>query len=682
MKRIILSLLVVSITFYNVIAQNDSIDIKNISRSEIINLDYNDLLELPFEDLMFLANKLGISIDELLNMSMTVSSKTSLTPRETPGIVSVITKGDIKTSGARDLIDILQTVPGFNFGYDVDGIVGISSRGNWGQEGKILVLVDGQEFNEGMYSSVQFGNHIAVDQIEKIEIIRGPGSSIYGGFAELGVINITTKSAKAIKGIEIYGTGGAYSDMISRASAGINFGKKINDFEVDFKTFYAKGTRSNANFTDLYGDTYDMTDGFSDYQTTNINLGLKFKDLSTRFIFDDFIPMATGYDNPVRNRFHNLYGELKYDIKASDKLQITPIVNYKNQMPWWYVTEDWFYKKTYSQIKAGVDLVYQPTKKIDIIGGIGYKYDNAEDLDPDPEVTFYNGKKNVSFNTFSFYVQANLKTKITNFFIGTRFDNHSEVGSSFSPRIGITKAYDKFHYKLLYSNAFRTPSFENINLNEDIKPEKTDVIELELGYKLNNNMFITANLFNIVINDPITYVWDIDADEEYYYNKDKTGSRGLEFEYMVKYFKGSMNLGYSYYTAKDLNNVIPYQVEYPVGVNKENLMKGSPQHKLTLKGSYNFTEKISIAPSLVYMSDTYGFITSDLEQSKQDPVLLANAFLLFRNIRVKNLDLGIGVYNLLGAEYGYIQPYGDYELAEALYPASPREFTIKLNYKF
>lgn len=669
-------------TICGINAQETSIDVKNITRTEIANLDYNQLLELPFEDLMFLANKLGISIDELLNMSMTVSSKTSLTPRETPGIVSVITSEDIKISGARDLIDILQTIPGFSFGYDVDGIIGISARGNWGHEGKVLLLVDGQEYNEGMYSTTQFGNHIPVDQIEKIEIIRGPGSSIYGGYAELGVINITTKTAKAINGYEIYGTGGAYSDMLSRTSAGINYGKKIKDFEVDFKSFYAKGTRYNSNFTDLYGDTYDLSDEYSDYQTVNLNLGLKYKDLSTRFIFDDFIPNATGYDIPERNRFHNIYGELKYDIKASEKLQITPSVNYKNQLPWWYVTEDWFYKRSYSQLKAGVDMVYQPTEKIDLIGGIGYKYDYADDKDIDPEVTFYNGKKDVSFNTFSAYVQANLKTKITNFFVGARFDNHSVVGSSISPRIGITKAYDKFHYKLLYSNAFRTPSFENINLNEDIKPEKTDVIELELGYKLNDNMFVTANLFNIVINDPILYVWDIDADEEYYYNQDKTGSRGLEFEYMVKYFKWSMNLGYSYYTTNDLNKVTTYQVEYPIGTTKEHLLKGAPQHKLTLKGSYNLTEKISIAPSLVYMSETYGFITSDLEQSKQDPVLLANAFILFRNIGVKNLDLGIGVYNILDSNYGYIQPYGDYELAEAMYPSSPREFTLKLNYKF
>jgi outer membrane cobalamin receptor len=682
MKRYILSILIIIISFYDIKAQVDSIDINTISRSEISNLSYTDLLALPLEDLMVLANKLGISIDELLNMSMTTSSKTSFTPRETPGIVSVVTSEDIKVSGSRDLIDILQTIPGFNFGYDVDGVIGISSRGNWGHEGKVLILVDGQEFNEGMYTTMQFGNHVPVDQIEKIEIIRGPGSSLYGGYAELGVINITTKSAKAINGVEIYGTGGTYSDKISRTSAGLNYGKKMNDFEIDFKSFYANGTRSNIDFTDLYGDTYDMTDGYSDYQTVNMNLGLKFKDLSTRFIFDDYIPNATGYDIPERNRFHNLYGELKYNIKASDKFQITPTVNYKNQMPWWYSTEDWYYKKSYSQLKAEVDLVYQPTEKIDVIGGIVYKYDYAEDKDPDPEVTFYNGKKDVSFNTLSFYVQANLKTKFTNFFVGTRFDNHSEVGSSFSPRIGITKAYDKFHYKLLYSNAFRTPSFENINLNEDIEPETTNVIELELGYKLNDNMFITSNLFNIVINDPIIYVWDIDADEEYYFNQDKTGSRGLEFEYMVKYYKWSMNLGYSYYTAKDMNNVVPYQVEYPIGITKENLMKGSPQHKITLKGSYNLTENISFAPSLVYMSETYGFITSDLEQSKQDPVLLANAFLLFRNIGIKNLDLGIGIYNLLGSDYGYIQPYGDYELAEAMYPSSPREFTLKLNYKF
>ena len=297
-------------------AQTDSINVKNLSRSEIVKLDYNQLLALPFEDLMFIANKMGISIDELLEMSLTVSSKTSLKTRETPGIVSIITSEDIKTSGARDLIDIFQTLPGFNFGYDVDGIIGLSARGNWGHEGKILVLVDGLEMNEGLYTTYQFGNHFPVDQIERIEVIRGPGSSLYGGYAELGVINIITKSAYTIDGAEIYATAGTFSDIHSRSSGGLNFGKAYKNFVVDLKGFYGSGKRTNQRFVDFYGDLYTPGDDYFDYQTVNINLGLKYKDLESRFIFDDYIPNATGYDAPERNRFHGIYGLLKYNINA------------------------------------------------------------------------------------------------------------------------------------------------------------------------------------------------------------------------------------------------------------------------------------------------------------------------------------------------------------------------------
>ena len=85
-------------------------------------------------------------------------------------------------------------VPGFHFGVDVTNVVGVGVRGNWGHEGKVLMLIDGMEMNENLFSTLQFGQHYNLQNIEKIEIIRGPGSSIYGGFAELGVINIITKS--------------------------------------------------------------------------------------------------------------------------------------------------------------------------------------------------------------------------------------------------------------------------------------------------------------------------------------------------------------------------------------------------------------------------------------------------------------------------------------------------------
>ena len=96
---------------------------------------------------------------------------------EAPAVVTIITREDITLSGARDLIDALRMVPGFDFGVDIWNVVGAGFRGLWGQEGKILLTVDGMGFNEYMYGNIPFGNHFPLELVEKIEIIRGPGSA-------------------------------------------------------------------------------------------------------------------------------------------------------------------------------------------------------------------------------------------------------------------------------------------------------------------------------------------------------------------------------------------------------------------------------------------------------------------------------------------------------------------------
>ena len=124
-----------------------------------------------------------LSLADLLDTQVDVASKKAQTSRETPGIVSVITRDDIVASGARDLVDVLALVPGFAPGVDVEGVVDLGIRGQWGHEGKILMLIDGQPMNELLYSTLQLGHHYPLENIDRIEVIRGPGSAIYGGYA-------------------------------------------------------------------------------------------------------------------------------------------------------------------------------------------------------------------------------------------------------------------------------------------------------------------------------------------------------------------------------------------------------------------------------------------------------------------------------------------------------------------
>ena len=105
----------------------------------------------------------NLSLEELLNVQISVASKKALTLRESPGIVTLITEDEIKNSGAHDLLDVLSMVPGLQFGVDVEGAIGIGVRGNWGHEGKVLLLIDGQEMNEPLYSTIQFGEHYPVE---------------------------------------------------------------------------------------------------------------------------------------------------------------------------------------------------------------------------------------------------------------------------------------------------------------------------------------------------------------------------------------------------------------------------------------------------------------------------------------------------------------------------------------
>ncbi len=132
-------------------------------------------------------------LELLLDAKVDVATRTSKSMRETPAVVTLVTRDEIAASGARTLADVLMTVPGFGFGVDVGQVVGVGFRGNWGHEGKVLLRIDGLELNETLYSTLQFGNHFPVDEIERVEIIRGPGSVIYGGYAELAVINVVSR---------------------------------------------------------------------------------------------------------------------------------------------------------------------------------------------------------------------------------------------------------------------------------------------------------------------------------------------------------------------------------------------------------------------------------------------------------------------------------------------------------
>lgn len=184
-----------------------------------------DLFELSFEDLMAV---------EVVTATMKGQSL-----RDAPASVAVASSALIKERGYRSIKDILVDTEGFNDLADVNEEVG-TFRGTYATTtNKTLTLVDGHRMNEfelGRYNLDQF---IGFDIIERVEIVRGPGSALYGTGALNGVINIITKKGKDVGGTLVKLRGGPGAVL---ASITYGNGFKKADVLVNFTFLQAKGT--------------------------------------------------------------------------------------------------------------------------------------------------------------------------------------------------------------------------------------------------------------------------------------------------------------------------------------------------------------------------------------------------------------------------------------------------------
>jgi outer membrane cobalamin receptor len=272
--------------------------------------------------------------------------------------------------------------------------------------------------------------------------------------------------------------------------------------------------------------------------------------------------------------------------------------------------------------------------------------------------TQFGTSDSVSYVNEAVYAQGVLRDQIANVTVGARFEHHSEFGNSIVPRVAVTKVYEPMHVKLLYSEAFRAPGFENINLAPDpaaLAPERTRVVEAELGYSIDAHNFVTFNGYWLRINKTIVYLVNEDGSEGYQ-NFAHTGTLGVEAVYKLRYKWGYFTASYAYYAAQD-NEVPTYAV-----AGHPQAMLGIPQHKFAVHGAYNVWKNLRLAPSLVVTSRPYAFDQPNDGMGvgtlvHADRTALVNLFASYRDLAVEGLEVGIGVHNLLDRANNYYQPY-------------------------
>ena len=626
-----------------------------------------------------------LSLEDLLNVELTVASRHALSSRESPGIVTLITREELTASGARDLIDALRQVPGFSFGVDVQGTVGLGMRGFWAHEGKVALFIDGVEMNENLYATLQFGNHYPVELIEKIEIIRGPGSAVYGGTAELAVIQVTTRRGADLQGWEVSGSWSQGVDSWMRRRGALAIGGSQDDLDWSLQVAGGQGRRAAADYTDIYGTSADLTED-SRLDPLMINLGLTYKGLSLRALADRFhTTQLDQYDSafPTANDTDFLTRAIsaEYALSLREGLTLTPFLRWRWQNPWRMDSATPF-EKVVSRLTEGVLVDWEPGASVSVTTGLELYQEKTRDELYDPAgSTLYDPEnpgtpvEEVSYSDMAVYSQALWLNPVANVTVGARWEEHSQTGSAFVPRLALTRLFDKIHLKALASRAFRAPAVMNISLNPDIDPETATVLELEAGWQASDKTFITANVFDIVISDPISYTYDEVTETEQYTNFDRTARRGMELELRHVAAWGRL-------TAR-ASSTRPYGDDVPFfQAGEDGWMLGLPRETASLQATLRLRDNLNLTPSLSWMGERKALTRLDNDgnavvESLDAATLLALGVEWTEPLGVTGLELGLAVHDLLDTAPAFAQAYDSWH---APLPGPGREFALTLRY--
>ena len=468
------------------------------------------------DELEFSTELIELSIEDLVKVKVTSVSKKPQKILEAATAIFVITQEDIRRSGAVSIPEVLRMVPGLEVARIDSNKWAVTSRGFNGRfANKLLVLIDGRTVYTPLFSGVYWDmKDTLLNDIDRIEIIRGPGAALWGANAVNGVINIITKEAKVTQGtMVVVGTGtedqafGAiryggmigqethyrvYAKYFNRDSAVHVSGEDAADrWDVLRTGFRMDCARSNKNRLTLQGDIYNGQTG---------------ETVVTKS-FDPTDPATFDQENDIAGA--NLLGRWKHSISDTSNLALQVCYDYTDRS-----------SAILEQRHDTLDIDFQHNFGLDqdhqIVWGLGYRF-----ISDDISNTFYGSwnPDNRDIDLLSAFVQDDItlvdnKVKLT---LGSKFEHNDFTGFEIQPNARLIWTPDK-HSSIwaAVSRAVRTPSRTEADgrINNRVLPpgslhpvypglvtlfssddyESEELLAYELGYRLQPNSRLSLDI--------------------------------------------------------------------------------------------------------------------------------------------------------------------------------------------
>lgn len=597
-----------------------------------------------------------LNVESNIDEKVTIANLYETKINEAPGSVYIITSEEIDKRGYKDLIEVFANVPGFNISTDVQNGTGLTLRGAWANEAKLLFMIDGMIMNDMSYGSFVLGGRIPLLNIERIEIIKGASSTIYGGIAGLGVINIITKSGKSSKGSNFMVDGGfSNKALTSIRLAFANTTYLLNDFEVSVCGSVIAGNKSNELYTQADSSETNYKDS-SDIAESFVQMKLKRKGLEYKIIYNDYNFQAT--HERITSLCRTFINDLSYTFKVK-KFNIDLNWNSKDQIPWntQYgdpLVYDLQNLKT-RRYSVFTKIYYEINNNVSFILGGNYYNDFMKYYRQN--LVLNNGSTSQSFNAAAAFAEITLTSRFANIYVGGRYDYYQSFKPNFSPRASITKEFKHFHYKLIYGQSFKIPTLQNINLaylnSDPLVPEKINDVQIEAGFR-NKNQQLKVGAFYTNINNIIVFGYDYINKIESYVNNGNISFAGYEVQLKNVFKKFEINSSYSNY------NLIS-ESSHNYAVDTANLSIGVysiPKHKIVISPYFKLNKKNGFSLNYIYQSEKFGVeqinsYSGEYGTIRYKPTHLIDAVFHAKDI-LKFFDVKLGIKNILNTKNYYV----------------------------
>ena len=591
------------------------------------------------------------------------ATKTKANTLELANSISTIDSAEISNRNSFNLFDLLKNEYGLST--TTQGGPGTLSniylRG--GSASYTHVVIDGVEMNltsdpNGVYDFASLSS----DNIDRIEVLRGPQSILYGSDAMAGVINIITRKGSGSPRLSLLAEGGSFNTY--RGNAGLS--GVLKDFNYSVSLNRTKSDGFSAS-NEKYGNT--EKDG---YQKDNVStvIGYKFSEAVKLNFYFRFLKSKADYDQS------GIYGDdptYKFNQEEFSLRGETEIALFENSWDqklgasFIRNIRKYSYDETENNPSASTSLYDGRKLKLDWQNNLSFSENDLLSLGVDFEIDeavseFYSYSSFGDFTslfpksdskTFGVYVQEQLKIMDVLFAsAGARLDNHDKFGQSFTYRIAPAYIIWQTGTKLkaTFGTGFKTPSlfylYDPAFGNPDLKPEKS------FGWDAGIEQFF----WNKGISFGVTYFQN-DYEDLFGFdsnfrtvNVNTAETKGLEVYSTIKPFFGfDAKVNYTYTDASDKSD----------GLSQEDRkLIRRPENKIGGYISYNFSAKANANVEMIYVGkrDDLDFGTFPSERIQLEPYVLLNVAAHYRLLDF--LRLNLRVENLLDSDYEEVFGYG------------------------